>query len=92
MTARRDHDDVPPPPRSCAATGFLARRVAQPLAAFLHVEAAGGILLVVAAVAALVWANVWPAQLPHVLGHGDRASPSATSRSSSRSRRGSPTG
>jgi NhaA family Na+:H+ antiporter len=39
---------------------FLARRVGQPLAAFLHVEAAGGILLVLATVAALVWANGWP--------------------------------
>jgi NhaA family Na+:H+ antiporter len=32
-------------------------RVAQPIARFLHVEAAGGILLVGAAVVALVWAN-----------------------------------
>ena len=32
-------------------------RAAQPIVRFLHVEAAGGILLVVATVAALVWAN-----------------------------------
>ena len=32
-------------------------RAAQPFARFLHVEAAGGILLVAATVAALVWAN-----------------------------------
>src|SRR5262245_4798383 len=38
----------------------LARRVAQPLAAFLRIEASGGILLMLATVAALVWANAWP--------------------------------
>jgi Na+:H+ antiporter, NhaA family len=36
---------------------FLARSVARPLNRFLHIEAAGGILLVAAAVVALVWAN-----------------------------------
>ncbi len=36
--------------------GVLAR-AAQPLARFLHIEAAGGILLAVATVVALVWAN-----------------------------------
>ena len=35
----------------------IARLVAQPLARFLHVEAAGGILLLGATVVALVWAN-----------------------------------
>lgn len=35
----------------------IARLVARPLARFLHVEAAGGILLLLATVAALVWAN-----------------------------------
>jgi NhaA family Na+:H+ antiporter len=35
----------------------IARYVARPLAEFLHVEAAGGILLLLATVAALVWAN-----------------------------------
>lgn len=39
----------------------LLARVAQPLVRFLYIEAAGGIVLVSAAVAALVWANVWPA-------------------------------
>ena len=39
----------------------LARMVVQPLNRFLHVEAAGGILLVLATIVALVWANVWPA-------------------------------
>jgi len=36
---------------------FLARSVAQPVNRFLRIEAAGGILLVGAAVVALVWAN-----------------------------------
>jgi Na+:H+ antiporter, NhaA family len=35
-------------------------RVAQPVVRFLDVEAAGGIVLVVAAVSALIWANAWP--------------------------------
>jgi NhaA family Na+:H+ antiporter len=35
--------------------------VVQPLNRFLHVEAAGGILLILATIVALVWANVWPA-------------------------------
>jgi len=39
-----------------ASDGKLAR-AAQPLVRFLNIEAAGGVLLVVAAVAALVWAN-----------------------------------
>ncbi len=39
-----------------ASDGLLAR-AAQPLVRFLNIEAAGGVLLVVAAVAALVWAN-----------------------------------
>jgi len=36
---------------------FLARSVAQPVNRFLHIEASGGVLLAVAAVVALVWAN-----------------------------------
>jgi NhaA family Na+:H+ antiporter len=36
-------------------------RIAQPLRRFLHIEAAGGVVLVAATVAALVWANAWPA-------------------------------
>lgn len=36
---------------------FLARSVAQPIQRFLHVEAAGGILLGAAALVALLWAN-----------------------------------
>ena len=36
---------------------FLARSLARPLNRFLHIEASSGILLLVAAVVALVWAN-----------------------------------
>lgn len=36
---------------------MLARRVARPLNRFLHIEAAGGIVLLVATVVALIWAN-----------------------------------
>ena len=35
------------------------QRAADPLTDFLHDEAAGGVALMVAAVAALVWANAW---------------------------------
>jgi NhaA family Na+:H+ antiporter len=35
-------------------------RVAQPLRRFLYIEAAGGVALVAAAAAALIWANAWP--------------------------------
>ena len=50
---------------SSASPSFLhsdrrLARVAQPLRRFLDIEAAGGVALVVAAVAALVWANAWP--------------------------------
>ena len=35
----------------------VARRVAQPLQNFFHIEAAGGLLLILATIVALVWAN-----------------------------------
>ncbi|MAK52877.1 MAG: Na+/H+ antiporter NhaA [Acidimicrobiaceae bacterium] len=37
--------------------GRLARRVGKPVRRFLHVEASGGVVLLLAAIAALVWAN-----------------------------------
>ncbi len=49
MAARRDRDDA------------RALRVIRPLPDFLYTEAAGGVLLVVAIGAALVWANAFPA-------------------------------
>ena len=50
------------PSSTTPRVGFLSSdrvlaRAAQPLVRFLHVEAAGGLLLLVATVAALVWAN-----------------------------------
>ena len=36
---------------------LLARRIAQPAARFLQIEAAGGVLLLVGALVAVVWAN-----------------------------------
>jgi Na+:H+ antiporter, NhaA family len=38
----------------------LLARAAQPFVRFLYIEAAGGIVLVAATVAALIWANAWP--------------------------------
>ena len=35
----------------------FVQRLAQPVVDFLHIEAAGGVLLVVAALIALAWAN-----------------------------------
>jgi len=44
-------------PSYLASNKPLARLVARPIREFLHVEAAGSVLLLVAAVVALVWAN-----------------------------------
>ena len=38
----------------------VPRLVVRPLQQFLHTEASGGVLLLVAAACALTWANVWP--------------------------------
>src|SRR5262245_34174105 len=62
---------VPARPIPSASPTFIdsdrrLARVAQPLRRFLDVEAAGGVVLVGAAVAALVWANVWPASYASV--------------------------
>ena len=50
---------TPAPHRSTwlSSDRFLARSLARPINRFLHVEASSGILLLVAAVVALVWAN-----------------------------------
>jgi NhaA family Na+:H+ antiporter len=53
-------DDLAPHtgnPTWMASDRRIARLIARPVAEFLHVEAAGGILLLVATVAALLWAN-----------------------------------
>lgn len=50
---------MPSPPRSTwlRSDRFIARSFAQPITRFLHIEAAGGILLLAAAAVALLWAN-----------------------------------
>jgi Na+:H+ antiporter, NhaA family len=50
---------VPSPPRATwlRSDRFIARSLAQPITRFLHIEAAGGILLLAAAAVALIWAN-----------------------------------
>jgi NhaA family Na+:H+ antiporter len=45
------------PPEAWMPARALALRALRPVESFLHVEAAGGITLIVAAVVALVWAN-----------------------------------
>ncbi|MBA2626287.1 MAG: Na+/H+ antiporter NhaA [Acidimicrobiia bacterium] len=53
-----EQDASPPLPATWAGSDrALARRVVQPLQSFLAIEAAAGVVLLVAAVAALVWAN-----------------------------------
>jgi NhaA family Na+:H+ antiporter len=52
----------PPRPRAPWARSQrpVPRRILQPLQEFLHLEASGGLVLLAATVAALVWANVAP--------------------------------
>lgn len=55
-------DTVPSPPRSWTPARRLARVFAAPVERFLAVEAASGIVLLVAAAIALIWANLpWAA-------------------------------
>lgn len=52
------HDDIPPSPLTwIGGERRLARRVGRPVRNFLRIEAAGGILLLIATITALVWAN-----------------------------------
>jgi NhaA family Na+:H+ antiporter len=48
---------LPPPPETWAPAHRAARRVLAPIQRFLSVEAASGIVLIIAAVLALIWAN-----------------------------------
>jgi NhaA family Na+:H+ antiporter len=62
---------VPPTQIPSASPSFLysdrrLARVAQPVRRFMRIEAASGVVLVGAAVAALIWANVWPASYESV--------------------------
>ena len=51
--------------------GRLARRVGKPIRRFLHVEAAGGVILLIAAAIALIWANSPWSQSYYDLWHTD---------------------
>ncbi|NOZ01813.1 MAG: Na+/H+ antiporter NhaA [Deltaproteobacteria bacterium] len=56
------------PPGVSVRASRLARMLARPVEMFLHVEASSGILLLVTAVAALVWANSpWAPTYEHLL-------------------------
>ena len=53
----RKRESRPPPPEAWAPLQRLARLAARPLERFLRIEAASGIVLLVAAAVALGWAN-----------------------------------
>ncbi len=56
------------PPGSSSRAWLLALKIARPVEKFLHIEAASGILLLLMAVIALVWANSpWSASYEHLL-------------------------
>jgi NhaA family Na+:H+ antiporter len=62
------HDLQPSPLTWIGGDRRLARRVGRPVRNFLRVEAAGGILLLIATVSALVWANSpWSASYHEIL-------------------------
>ncbi|MEZ4223609.1 MAG: Na+/H+ antiporter NhaA [Polyangiaceae bacterium] len=55
------------PPDTWAAANRAARRFARPLSHYLHVEATSGVVLLLAAAAALIWANSpWRASYEHL--------------------------
>ena len=56
-TSDRSRPDHPPPPGAWPAARSAARRLLSPVERFLPIEAASGIVLLVAAVIALAWAN-----------------------------------
>jgi len=57
-----------PPPGSSTRAWLLALKFARPVERFLHIEAASGILLLLMAIIALVWANSpWSAVYDHLL-------------------------
>lgn len=58
-----------PTPRHLSRTQILAERVFETLQRFLHVEAVSGIVLLIAAIAAMIWANSSFAQSYDALWH-----------------------
>lgn len=66
MNASSGHESIPPGASPRARR--LARQLLRPIDRFLHVEASSGIILLVAAMAALIWANSpWAAHYEHLL-------------------------
>jgi Na+:H+ antiporter, NhaA family len=60
-------ESFPKPPEASVAVRRMAQRIAAPVETFLHTETAGGILLLLAATVALVWANSpWSASYEHL--------------------------
>jgi Na+:H+ antiporter, NhaA family len=70
MTDRHTEDASPPPddlrPTWSRSTRPVARRVVRPLQAFLETETSSAILLLVATIAALVWANAFGDTYPRL--------------------------
>ncbi|MGE3670645.1 MAG: hypothetical protein AB7K71_13345, partial [Polyangiaceae bacterium] len=52
-------NSAPPsaPPESWALARKVAKQVIRPLDRFMHIEAASGVVLLIAAATALIWAN-----------------------------------
>jgi Na+:H+ antiporter, NhaA family len=62
------HEPSPIPPEASPRAHRLASAVARPLERFMHVEASSGILLLVTALFALLWANSpWASVYEHLL-------------------------
>ncbi|WIG92812.1 Na+/H+ antiporter NhaA [Myxococcus sp. SDU36] len=66
MSTATPPGQAPLPPEAWAPLHRLSRLASRPLERFLHIEAASGILLLVAAAIALLWANSpWAASYAH---------------------------
>ena len=68
MMSRKDNGPESLPPEASPQARRLALKLSRPVEKFLHVTAASGILLLVMAVIALVWANSpWASTYEHLL-------------------------
>ncbi len=59
-------DQVVPPPEAWAPVRRAAAAITSPIQTVLAIEAASGLVLLAATVAALLWANLWPASYDHL--------------------------
>ena len=57
MASTSEHQPPSLPPRWAESDRYVPRRFVQPVLEFMRLEAAGGIIMLVAAVVAVVWAN-----------------------------------